>query len=612
MKKSLWIVLLLALVCTLALSACDDTNQPQTPNEDHVHAFGEWTTVKDSTCTVKGEQERICSCGEKETKSIDATGHTEVIDAAVDPACNATGLTEGKHCSVCNETIVAQEVVAKLEHTPATDAAVAPTCTETGLTEGTHCSVCNEVITKQEIVKANGHTWGVWSQTKAPNCTEKGEERRDCDVCDHYETREVNANGHTESEFVVDVAATIYSEGMQHTYCTVCNSDIQTEVVIPRIVSNGLAYEVNADGATCTITGIGTCTDTEIGIPDTIDGYKVTAIGENAFGNCSSVTAIVLSNNIKSIGNRAFYKTSIAEISLPASINKIGTQIFYGCNNLTTVYYAASYSPSQDTVFFNVSSIKTIVFNGSYVPSYICYDCDNIQTIVLADTVTSIGSYAFYECGNLKDLPYSENLNSIGGHSFERSGVETIHFSENVYIGYGAFFYCYELTSITFEGKVSNGWGPFRHCSAIPQINVPDLETWVYLQKLSLGGYDYEPFVATTLYIDGTLLKNAIIPDTISVIPNFLFYNNQAIKSVVIPDSVSSIGKSAFYNCDNLVQLVLAESVGTIADSAFSSCNNLSLVFYSASEDDWNLIDIGPSNSSLTNATIYYDHNSIQ
>ena len=102
MKKSLWIVLLLALICTLALSACDDTNQPQTPNEDHVHAFGEWTTVKDATCTVEGEQERSCFCGEKETKSIDATGHTEVVDAAVAPA---TGTAEeiAEKCGLSGE-----------------------------------------------------------------------------------------------------------------------------------------------------------------------------------------------------------------------------------------------------------------------------------------------------------------------------------------------------------------------------------------------------------------------------------------------------------------------------------------------------------------------------
>ena len=65
-------------------------------------------------------------------------------------------MTEGKHCSVCNKVLVAQETVAA-RHTEVTDAAVAPTCTETGLTEGKHCSVCNEVLVKQEPVAALDH-----------------------------------------------------------------------------------------------------------------------------------------------------------------------------------------------------------------------------------------------------------------------------------------------------------------------------------------------------------------------------------------------------------------------------------------------------------------------
>ena len=123
-----------------------------------------------------------------------------------------------------------------------------------------------------------------------------------------------------------------------------------------------------------------------------------------------------------------------------------------------------------------------------------------------------------------------------------------------------------------------------------------------------MGGYDYEPFVATTLYINGMLLEDVIIPDTVSVIPNFLFYQNQGIKSVVIPDSISSIGKLAFYNCDNLVQVVLTESVGTINDSAFSSCTRLKDVYYTGSEEEWGAITIGSDNYYLNSATKHYNY----
>ena len=96
-----------------------------------------------ATCT---EPSYCAKCGRKQG---DPLGHTEVIDEAKAPTCTETGLTEGSHCSVCNEVLKAQEEVPALGHTPEADSAKAPTCTETGLTEGSHCSVCGAVLTAQ-------------------------------------------------------------------------------------------------------------------------------------------------------------------------------------------------------------------------------------------------------------------------------------------------------------------------------------------------------------------------------------------------------------------------------------------------------------------------------
>ena len=124
----------------------------------------------------------------------EALGHDIVIDEAVEATCTETGLTEGSHCSRCDDETIAQEVVYELGHDIVTLEAIDATCTETGLTEGSYCTRCDDATVNQEEVDMLGHDIVIDEAVDA-TCTETGlTEGSHCSRCDEATTaQEVTA-----------------------------------------------------------------------------------------------------------------------------------------------------------------------------------------------------------------------------------------------------------------------------------------------------------------------------------------------------------------------------------------------------------------------------------
>ena len=493
-----------------------------------------------------------------------------------------------------------------------------------GITSTTMDENGNLVITCADgTVEIIEHNWVCTYTLKAPTCVETGTNLYSCTDCDLVRMVFVEAKAHTFGEWVTVKEPTSGEEGLKERYCD-CGAT-ESEAIPKANASEGLKFTLNTDGVSYSVTGIGTCTDTDIVIPNTYEGLPVTSIGKEAFYDGDALTSVNIPNSVISIGEWAFLScSSLTSVTIPDSVTSIGHAAFQSCHALTSVTIGDSVSSIGNAAFYNCSSLTSVTIPDSVtsIGEWAFYDCTSLTSVTIGDSVTSIGEWAFCYCTSLTSLTIPNSVTSIG---------------------YVAFAYCTSLTSVTIPHSVTSiGDAAFGCCDALMSIVVDDDNTayqsingnlyskdgkmliayacgktdtsfTIPYSVTSIGNYafcDCDTLMRVTIpdsvtsigdsaFVDCDALTSVTIPDSVTSIGYRVFEGCFSLTSVAIPDSVTSIGNYAFEDCTSLTSVIIPDSVTSIGSGAFSGCDGLMRVTFNGTAEQWNSIGKG----------YYWNHN---
>ena len=393
-------------------------------------------------------------------------------------------------------------------------------------------------------------------------------------------------------------------------------------------MSEGLEYVLNYDRAGYTVTGLGTCTDTDIIIPPMYEGLPVTGIRGWAFYSRFGLTSITIPDSVTSIGDGAFYGCSgLTSITIPDSVTSIGQWQFANCDSLTSVTIPCGVTSMGQAPFFNCDSLMsvTICDGATCIGTHAFFECKSLTSVIIPDSVTSIGNNAFYGCSALTSITFPRYLTSIDAYTcYQCSSLADVIIPDSVTsIGTHAFARCSSLANVTIGNSVTSiGSQAFWQCSALTSVislsstppmaqagflaNCPELEKIfvpkgcgeMYRSATNWSNYadkieEVSIGLTYTLSSDGTTYSVAGLgtcKDTDIVIPSMYnglpvtdigwgaFYNRDNLTTVIIPDSVTSITNYAFSSCDNLTTVIIPDSVTSINAYAFYESSKLTSV----------------------------------
>ncbi len=354
-------------------------------------------------------------------------------------------------------------------------------------------------------------------------------------------------------------------------------------------------------------------------------GNEVETIGDGAFADCPSLESLTLGNKVSEIGEEAFCVCpSLTSLFIPASVAEIGEWAFVECSGLEKIVVEAGnlvYDSRNNCNALIETESNTLLIGcaNTNIPKDVesifedaFYGCRGLKQITIPASVKSIGDGVFTECSGLENIIVEEgneiydsrdncnaiiktetnalifgcnkttipsSVTSIESDAFYGSGIQSMTIPDNViFIGGDAFYNCKELTFLHIGTGITNirdeyDESPFIGCTSLKHIEVAVGNT-VFDSRNNCSA-----IIETTT---NTLIlgcMSTIIPDDVTNISKYAFFECKELTSITIPNSVTTIGVCAFEGCTGVSTITIPASVANIESSAFYDCTNLQSIY---------------------------------
>ena len=215
---------------------------------------------------------------------------------------------------------------------------------------------------------------------------------------------------------------------------------VEQEIIVPQVEKCDYIVVETTDGA-CITSYMGT--DSNVVIPEEIQGKQVVAIGERAFQNCTSLEKVTIATSIHTIEDCAFaWCSNLKEVCGVQNIEKLGKRVFYRCSSLEHIESMPLLKFMPKEAFAGCVALKTFEFSRVLVgiAGFAFSGCAALQEFSAHDGLTVIGERAFSDCISLKKIDIPDSVTIIGEESFFNcASIEILNFPFEADRGYNAF-----------------------------------------------------------------------------------------------------------------------------------------------------------------------------